>query len=128
MDERDRVAARLPSRPSGLSADDLDAGLRADVLEEAPHHGCRDRNAAFRRREAGLRKVKEDRAAAPPDHGATIAADIDDDVVKMVVAPHALVPGRVGQGHGLVIAPVVGIIAPTVPGPNRRQRKPGPRP
>jgi len=85
---------------------------KADVPKNQAHVFRRNGNAAFRRRIALPRDVKEDRATLSLHGRVQVAIQHDDDVVEPVVAPHLLVAGRKRQLHRPVVETVARVVTP----------------
>src|SRR6266545_3609572 len=95
--------------------------------EDPPQVATRERDAARGRRTIRPRKVQEHRAAAPGHPRSGIVVDLDDQVVKGVVAPEpvAWFIGRPPERP--VVAPIPGIFTPShlrvdAPGGQERAR------
>ncbi len=91
--------------------------------EDAPHGGHRNGNAAFGRGEPWRGNVQEDGAAGAAPRAGKIVVEHDDDVVKTVGSPEALVAGPEGQADLAVVEPVGRIVAPAGIGAERNGRQ-----
>jgi len=91
--------------------------------EEAAKIARRECDAAFRRGVTGSGEVEEDGAAAIARTRANVPIEDADDVVEVVLAPHALMRCGGWQTDRAVVAAVGGGVAPTVAGSDGMERK-----
>jgi DNA-binding response OmpR family regulator len=73
-----------------------------------------DRHTALGGCVAGAGKMEENRTATLLYGWPVIPADFDHHIIEVIVAPHGFVACGERQGHGPVVAPVSGGIAPAV--------------
>ncbi len=86
-----------------------------------------ERDAACGRREARPCHMDKDRAAKSGNPRAGVVVDLDDDVVEPVGAPKP-VAWFIGQPlKGMIVTPVVDVLAPSIGGANATKRKERPR-
>ncbi len=121
---RGREAARAPP----YSSANHDYRLAADRRQQALQIGPPQCDATCGRREIRLCKVNEDGAAAPAHARPPVVVELDHQVIGRIGAVHALVSARHRQSDRLVIARVIGIVAPAVLRADAQDRETGARP
>lgn len=72
--------------------------------------------------------MHEDRAAVTARAGPVVIAKLDNEVIKLIVAPHRLRTGRVGQPHRAIIVAVERCVAPAIVTLDNAWLQPGARP
>jgi hypothetical protein len=121
-----RMTELRGSGRDGASADD-DSRLRADARKQAAHISFTQGDTALGRPEAASGQVQENGAAALPPDRPAIPADLDNDVIEMIVAPHYLVRnlqrGLLGQEDRLVVEARCRIITPGIRAANAARGK-----
>jgi len=101
--------------PSPDVATDHKARARPDPRQKAPQRGKGEGDAALRRREARTRGMHEDRTPASAQRaGHAVPADINDEIIEPILAPHPLMAGARRQAYQLIVTRIAGIIAPAV--------------
>src|SRR5215203_5596705 len=106
---------------------DLDFRLRTHSPQQPQHGGLRHRNAPRRRREIGPRQMQEHGAAAAGYPWAGVVIDLDDEIVKVVLARQPVAGLIPHQANGLIVTAVVRVLAPGVFGADHPDRQIGPR-
>jgi hypothetical protein len=90
------------------------AGARSSRSGRATQPSVGPRSGRARCRKIALPRPRTTGRVVPAQHA--------HDVVEVVLAPQALVPRRVGQGHLAVVVRVGGVVAPAIRGRDRLAR------
>jgi hypothetical protein len=102
--------------------------MRREARQEAAQVRGAKRDTAFRRREVGVRAMKEDRTAPPFAPAAVVVVEDDDEVIKTIVTPQALVRPAARRRNQPVVGGARRIVAPSELGAERLQAKARARP
>ncbi len=103
-----------------------DSGLRPKPARQHSKIARPKRDAAGCRRETRARNMDKDCAAQPGNAWPGVVIDLDDDVIEPVVPPKP-VAWFIGRPlKCMIVAPVVGVFAPCVGGPNTANGEPCP--
>jgi len=81
-----------------------------EMRQQLPHHAARHGHATFRRRQPGAGEMQEDGAAAAASPRPDVPVEHQADIVEVVVAPHPLMTGAIGQPDRSVVVAVVGYL------------------
>lgn len=91
--------------------------------EQCQQVSLRQGDAAFGRRIARSRHVQEDGAAPSGDWRIVVTAQLDNDVVDLVIPPQPLVPRRVWQDHWSIVVHRLRVVTPAVVRANAPRRQ-----
>jgi hypothetical protein len=122
-----RFSERDPKRPSSCLAMNYDSGLRPKPTRQHLQIARPKRDATGGRRETRARDVDKNRTAKPGNAWPCVVVDLDDDVIEAVVTPKPVAWFIGRPPKCMVVAPVVGVFAPSVGGTDTANREPCPR-
>ena len=108
IDARSASSGRFFVRP------DASRRARAQMPQTEQQVLALQRDAALRRRIAGLRNMQEDRAAAARARAAWCCSSARRRRRKLIRAPQRLGARRIGMAHGPIVVAVGGRVAPAV--------------
>src|SRR6185437_16860030 len=111
-----------------LPSSDDNFGLASKPPQQMHHRRLCHRHAAGGRPEIFARQMQKHRAAAASDAWPGVVVDLDDEIIKMVLARQPVSGFLAGEPDRPVIMAIARVFAPGVLGPDRMNGQMRPRP